>query len=141
MITFFLAVVFGVYTFKVGDDYDINSLVEVGGLGVVAAVGSLIVMSPFLVSGGLVVFSPSLIVVPVLYLVGVLLWLVAAFLFPIVFILATSKMKEETGLKEFSRAMIFSIVGLLVPGFFALAIIQFGIGLSSPAKASRIATK
>jgi hypothetical protein len=135
VITLPLAVLFGFYTFRVGDDYDSDSLVEAGVLCIVLAVVSSIVASPAFLSGGLLAFSQGLPALgPILYFFAFLLLLVVSFLFPITFILGTSNMKEKTSLTEFSTVMTLALVGLFIPGFFALAIIQFGVALSSFAK-------
>jgi hypothetical protein len=129
-----LALLFGFYTFKVGDDYDIHELIEAGVLCVVSEVVSLILLSPAFLGGGFFFFYGVLSFFDTLIYFVAFLLLFVAILFPILFIVGVSRMREETGLGEFGRAMAFALGGFIIPGLFGLAVIQFGVALSSLVK-------
>jgi hypothetical protein len=130
-----LSILFGFYTYRLGDEYDVNALLEAGFLCIASEIMSLAIASPAFLGGAILFFSQTVSFLgSVLFFVVYLLLLAAGIIFPIVFIIGLSGLKERTHLDEFGRAMALAIGGFLIPGLFGLAVIQFGVGLSSLAK-------
>jgi hypothetical protein len=142
-ITIPIMLIFGYYSYRVGDVQGLGSLKLAGvSMIIVSLAIAPLIYSVYLVFQDLIQELPSLVVLPYTEIGPRLMQLLAPVLmsgtiiglfyliFAISFIVGLSNLRNNTGIGDFGTAMWLAIIGLFIGITFPIGVIMFGSGLN-----------